>query len=150
MGLGHVAGDVGRGLVAGAVGTALMTASSTLEAKLEDREPSTVPAQAAEKVLGVDPVDDQAEARLSNSAHWAYGTAWGGVRGLLGALGLRGPTATLTHLGLVWGAGLVMLPKLRLAPKPTEWGAKTLALDLLHHSVYATGTGVAFAALERD
>lgn len=148
-GIGRVAGLVGRGLAAGAVGTAAMTASSTLEAKLRERSPSSAPADAAEKVLGVEPVDEESEARLSNAVHWAYGTGWGAARGILAAMGLRGVEATGTHLALVWGSALTMLPKLGVAPPPQEWGPKELGIDLMHHAVYATATGLTFAALTR-
>ena len=81
MNLGEVAAAFGKGLFAGVAGTAAMTVSSTLEAKLRGRGASTAPAQAAAKVLGVEPVDEETMARFSNIVHWGYGTAWGGVRG---------------------------------------------------------------------
>jgi hypothetical protein len=46
-----------------------MTASSTLEAKLRGRGASLTPAQAAQKVLGVEPIDEGSEARFSNLVH---------------------------------------------------------------------------------
>lgn len=42
-----------------------------------------------------------------------------------------------------------MLPKLGVAPPPSEWGPKGLGIDLMHHAVYAGATGLAFAALTR-
>ncbi len=44
MRVGDLAGSVGKGLVAGLVGTAAMTVSSSLEAELRRRAPSTAPA----------------------------------------------------------------------------------------------------------
>jgi hypothetical protein len=77
-GPGGVAVAIGRGLVAGAIGTAAMTVSSTLEQKAREREASTAPADAAMKVLGIESFcDDGAKSRFSNAVHWAYGTAWG-------------------------------------------------------------------------
>ena len=55
MKLGDVAADIGKGLFAGAIGTAAMTVSSTLEMQIRDRPPSSAPADAAAKVLGVEP-----------------------------------------------------------------------------------------------
>lgn len=80
-------------MVAGVVGTAAMTVSSTLEAKLRGREPSTTPARAA-------------------VAHWGCGTGWGA------------------------------------APPAPKWGATEVAIDLWHHIVYATVTGLAYPWLE--
>ena len=150
MRTGDVAGAVGRGLVAGVAGTALMTVASTIEMKVQGREASTAPADAAANVLGVKPTGDDGKARFSNVVHWAYGTSWGALRGVLGALGLTGPAAAGAHFAAVWGSGLVMLPALGVAPPLKEWGAKALATDAFHHLVYAAATSVAFAALDRS
>lgn len=149
MRLGDVAGAVGKGLAAGVVGTAAMTVSSTLEAKVRQREPSTAPARAAAKVLGVKPTSEAAEARFSNLVHWGYGTGWGAVRGLLAGVGLPPAAATAGHLGSVWGSELVMLPALGVAPPVREWGGKELAVDGLHHLVYVVGTSLAYLLLDR-
>ena len=99
--LGDVAAAFGKGIFAGVAGTAVMTLSSTIEMKLRGRPASSAPAQAATKVLGVQPIEEESEARFSNLVHWGYGSAWGGARGLLGAAGLSGPVATAAHLGAV-------------------------------------------------
>ena len=44
---GRLMEPLGRGLIAGLIGTAAMTVSSTAEAKLSGRGPSTTPAAAA-------------------------------------------------------------------------------------------------------
>src|SRR5919199_6673996 len=98
MKLGDVAADVGKGLFAGAAGTAAMMVSSTLEMKIRGRQGSSAPAQAAGKVLGVEPKGEAEEARFSNLVHWGYGTSWGAVRGLIGAAGFEGPGAAAAHL----------------------------------------------------
>jgi hypothetical protein len=147
--LGDVAAAFGKGVFAGLAGTAVMTLSSTIEMKVRGRPPSSTPALAAAKVLGVEPVDEEAKARFSNLVHWGYGTAWGGARGLLAAAGLSGPAATTAHLGAVWGSEQVMLPALGVTPPLTEWGVKEVAIDELHHLVYAGATGVAYSLLDR-
>ena len=147
--LSHLTGAIGKGLVAGLVGTAAMTASSTLEMKLRGRGGSDAPAKAAGKVLGVEPKGDEGKERFSNIVHWGYGTSWGAVRGLLGAAGLRGPAATAAHFATVWGTELKMLPALEVAPPPQEWGAAELAVDALHHAVYAAAAGAAYEYIER-
>ncbi len=149
MKVGDVAGAVGKGLVAGAVGTAAMTISSTIEAKVRKREGSTAPADAAAKVLGVEPADDAAKARFSNLVHWAYGSSWGGVRGVLGGAGLTGPTGAAVHFGALWGSELVMLPTLEVAPPVSEWGSTELAIDAWHHLVYVVATSLTYSALVR-
>lgn len=146
---GNLAAAVGKGLFAGAIGTAAMTASSMIEMKIQNRAGSSAPADAAAKVLGVKPVDEDAEARFANIVHWGYGIGWGSVRGILGAAGLSGPAATAAHFATVWGSEQVMLPALDVAPPITEWGAQEIAVDALHHIVYAVATGIAYSALDR-
>ncbi len=149
MKLGQVAGAVGKGLFAGVVGTAAMTLSSTIEAKMNEREPSSAPADAAGKVLGVQPRNPEGRERFSTAVHWGYGTGWGAARGLIAATGLQGSAATAAHFATVWGTSMVMLPRLGVAPPPTEWGAQQLATDALHHAVYAVATGVAYRFIDR-
>ena len=150
MSIGDIAANVGKGLFAGVAGTAVMTVSSTLEMKLSGRGASQTPAEAAEKVLKVEPEDEGAEAQFSNLVHWGYGTGWGAVRGLLASAGLSGPVATAAHLGLVWGAEQIILPALDVSAPVFKYGSKATATDLLHHVVYATATGLAYSYLDRS
>ncbi len=149
MKLGDVAADVGKGLFAGLFGTVAMTVSSTAEMKIRGRPASNAPAVAAGKVLGVEPKDEEGEARFSTLVHWGYGTGWGAVRGLVGTAGLEGPAAAAAHFGAVWGAEQVMLPALNVAPPFWTWGAKEVGIDAFHHLVYATATSVAYSVLDR-
>ena len=143
-----LADHIGRGLVAGFAGTAAMTLSSTLEAKLRGRPASSAPARATAKVLGIKTFEDgRAEARFNDLSHWGYGTGWGVVRGLLGAFGLSPRAATVAHGAAVYGAAQVTLPALDIAPPSIFWGAREVAIDALHHAVYAAATGAAYAAI---
>lgn len=150
MKLGDVAAAVGKGLFAGAAGTVAMTASSTLEAKLRERGSSSAPADAAGKVLGVQPRDPDGQARFATVVHWSYGTSWGAVRGLLHAAGLDGANAAAAHFAAVWGSAQVMLAVLDIAPPPWKTPPKEIAIDAFHHAVYAAGTELAFVALQRS
>ena len=150
MGIGTLASSVGKGLFAGLAGTAAMTTSSTFEMKVRGRAGSSAPAGAAQKVLGVEPVDDAAKERFSNLVHWGYGTGWGAVRGVLGAAGFSGVPATMLHFLAVWGSETVMLPTLGVTPPITEWGAKEVGIDVLHHLVYALSTNAAYEWMDAD
>ena len=145
--LGHAASSFGKGLAAGLFGTAVMTAVQMVEMKIQDREPSTAPADAVKKIFGIEPKDEQAEQRLAQLVHFAYGTAWGGMRGLLDEAGLGRVGGPLTHFAAVWGAAAAMLPALDLAPPPSEWSKEQIATDALHHAVYAAATSAAYAWL---
>ena len=66
----ELATSIGKGLVAGVAGTAAMTVSSTVEAKLRGRPFSTAPADAAAKVLGIKEFSSEAaHSRFSNLVH---------------------------------------------------------------------------------
>ncbi len=64
----NVAGAVGKGLIAGFAGTAAMTVSSTLEAKLRGRAPSDAPARATAKMLGIKEFEDAVAQRASTTS----------------------------------------------------------------------------------
>jgi hypothetical protein len=143
-----LASSIGRGLVAGLIGTASMTVSSTVEARLRQRKPSSAPARATAKVLGITSfADDIAQARFNDLAHWGYGTGWGAVRGLLDAVGLPPRTATVAHGAAVWGSAQVTLPALDIAPPAIFWAPMEIAIDAFHHMVYAIATGIAYELL---
>ena len=141
----HIASSIGKGLVAGFIGTAAMTASSTLEARLRQRKLSSAPARATAKVLGIASFeDDRAHARFNDLSHWGYGTGWGVVRGLLGASGMSPAAATAAHGAAIWGSAQVTLPALEIAPPIVFWPKEEIAIDAFHHAVYSVAAGVAY------
>jgi len=71
-------------------GVAAMTAAQTIEMRISGRPPSMVPGHVASKLLGLDPKDDEALARISMRMHWAHGMTHGLVRAAIGRTGLRG------------------------------------------------------------
>lgn len=142
----RLASGVGRGILAGIVGTAAMTLSSTIEMKLRQREPSTAPAQAASEVLGFR-VWKQDQEKFANIVHWQYGSSIGALRGLFSAMGLHEPLASGVFFAAVWGTALAMVPRLTDAPPVKEWGPEELAIDGFHHLVYAVATSLAIGTL---
>lgn len=143
----RLASALGRGLLAGLVGTAAMTVSSTLEAKFSGRGSSSTPADAVEKVVGIEPTSDHGEKRLNNLAHWGYGTGWGLARGALDLVGLRGLPASVAHFGLVFGGEQVLLPALGVAKPTPSYGVEATLTDTLHHTVYAGVAGLTYDLL---
>lgn len=146
--LGELAGAIGKGLLAGLAGTAAITLSQMIEMKITKREPSEAPVKVASQVTGAAPADESQKGKLSNEIHYAYGTSWGVVRGLLGLAGLKGLPATLVHFGAIWATELIMLPKYDAAPPVDEQEPKSVAIDALHHAVYAVAAGLAYDALD--
>jgi hypothetical protein len=145
----RIANGIGKGLVAGFAGTAAMTVSSTLEARLRRRPASSAPARATAKVLGIKEFDgDVAQARFNDLSHWGYGTGWGVVRGLLAAAGLSPRAATAAHGAAIYGAAQVTLPALEIAPPVVFWPREEIAIDAFHHAVYTAATGLAYVLID--
>ena len=147
--LEKIADGIGKGLLAGFAGTAAMTISSTLEARLRHRPASSAPARATAKVLGIKEFDgDLAEARFNDLSHWGYGTGWGVVRGLLAAAGLPPRAATAAHGAAIYGAAQLTLPALDIAPPAIFWPKEEIAIDAFHHAVYTAATGLAYQLID--
>jgi hypothetical protein len=144
----RLASAIGKGAVAGLAGTAAMTVSSTVEAKLRKRQFSTTPARAAQRVLGIKEFDSPRDlSRFSDLVHWGYGTGWGVVRAVLREFGLGPTLATPAHFAALYASELVTLPALDVTPPVTMWGREDLAIDVFHHAVYATATALAYERL---
>ncbi len=146
-----LAGGIGKGVLAGLAGTAAMTISSTVEAKLRSRAFSTAPAKAAAKVLGIAEFEDErAEARFSDLVHWGYGTSWGVALGVMRGMGFSPKLAASAHFAAVWGAAAVMLPAFEVAPPVPFWEPEDIAIDVFHHLVYAGAASFAYQRLTRE
>lgn len=149
MSVGGVASSVGKGLLAGLAGTAAMTVSSTLEAKLSGRGASDTPSQAVQAAFKIRPADDSGEWLLETLGHWGYGTAWGAIRGLLASAGLSGSGAALAHFGIVWGGEQAVMPLTGVGSPTPAYGVSATATDVFHHAVYAAATSAAYEWIDR-
>ena len=132
-----------RGILAGVIGTVFMNLSSETEMHLRGRQPSVIPARAANKVLsivGVPQLEGTALKVLSTWTHYLYGAAWGVVLWvLLLRLELSIAAALPLFFLIVWGTEQIELPALGLTPPSWKWGAKEVAIDLWHHVIFAVG-----------
>jgi len=145
-------GAVARGLAAGAIGTAVMTAGQTAYYKITGAEGSMTPAEVAKRIIeGVlhrEVTDDQMQT-LNNAMHWFYGTSWGTVYGI--AAGDRSsPSALKGGLAFgtaVWAASLVHLPVMKLSPPIWEMPPSAIAPDWGFHALYGLGVAAAYRAL---
>ena len=145
---GSFGAALGRGIIAGLAGTAAITVSQMIEMKITGRKPSTAPADAASKVLDIKPSTNDDKQQFSQEVHWTYGTSWGIARALIASTGLEGIPASLLHFGAIWGTAMIIEPKLGVAPPVTEWEPKTIAIDALHHAVYAAVAGLVYDAID--
>jgi hypothetical protein len=143
-------GAIGTGVLAGVAGTAAMTVSSTVEARLRGRPNSTAPADAAGKVLGIagfrTPAARDAPSGAVAPVHEGREAV---ARGVLRSAGMGPASATAGHMAGVWGSEQVMLPALSVAPPITMWGRREIAIDGFHHLVYVLGTAAGYELLAR-
>lgn len=145
--LARVASGIGIGLVAGLVGTVVMTAAQMIEMQFSGREPSDTPYKAVKKTFGIEAQSDEAKELITNVTHFAYGSTWGIPRGIMAAMGTDSLAGTSAHFGAVWGTELGMLPAMDVIEPVTEWQPKAIAEDALFHAVYAIAAGLTADAL---
>jgi hypothetical protein len=146
---GDFAQAVGKGLVAGDAGTVAVTASRLLAQLLLGDEMPTAAAEAAEKLVGVEPADQGSEQRLGTITHFLYGSVWGIARAVMELVGLRAWRATAAHLGAVEASAETILPALDLGPPPSRVPPKDIAMNTVHHGIYAITTAGALRFLDR-
>lgn len=135
---------VGRGVLAGLAGTAVMTVfQKCVEMPLTGRADSYAPADFAQRVLPLHPEDAEARKRLNYLTHFALGTGWGAVYGLAARAGLHGRRAVLTVFAVMYTGDLALNTALGLY-KPTTWSRTDWAIDVGDKFVQAAATGAAF------
>jgi uncharacterized membrane protein YagU involved in acid resistance len=157
------------GLVAGAVGTAVMDLvwfqryrrgggqSSFVEwefsAGLNSWEAAPAPAHVGRLMFETvtrRSLGGRYAAVTNNAVHWTYGIFWGGLYGLLGWAFLGRNVAWGLAFGfVVWASSYVTLPLLGLYKPMWQYDLKTLARDLSAHLAYGLGAAGAFALLAR-
>lgn len=150
-----------RGLLAGAAGTGAMTAWQELAKRLKgdadrdgdaDRwEQAPAPAKVGKRFLeGLfrQRVGPEHIGVLTVVMHWTYGTAWGGVYGLVQeTLRARPLLHGVVFGSSVWAMSYVQLVPMGIYEPPWNYSAKELAEDLSYHLVYGAGVALAYEGL---
>ncbi len=143
----------GIGLLAGLAGTAAMTIAQGAEFALTDAEPSSAPADVADKLTrraGRGRLKRRHRRAANQGMHWLYGASWGVPYGIVAAGGEVPPEVSGPVFGLlVWGAGLAQLPALGIAAPPWKRSPVSLASEAFFHVVYGMGAGAAVRVLTR-
>jgi hypothetical protein len=149
--------SIGKGLLAGAAGTAAMTAYQLAVAKAQGKPltkpvphrwaDAPAPAQVAKRLAGAigegQRFTREDVPKLTNAMHWLYGTGWGAAYALLGR-----PNGALFGTG-VWVAAYAELVPMGIYAPPWKYPAKDLAVDFSYHLVYGAAVQGAYAALSR-
>jgi hypothetical protein len=142
-----LAATVGRGIVSGLAGTAVMTAfQKFVEMPLTGRADSFAPAHFAQKVLPIRPSSGSGLQRLNYVTHFALGTMWGAGYGFVAHAGLRGPRAVAAVFGVVYSGDVLLNTALGLY-QPTTWSRGDWAVDVVDKLIQAAATGAVFEAV---
>jgi len=137
-------------LVAGLIGTAIMTLSQIIEMKIRNRKASFTPAIGVSKIFGInfEKLSLKSKTNLNNAVHWGYGTVWGLFMVIFYLTGLNNlGYMILSYYVVMWGHGLILLPALGLADPPWKWKRSDLYLDAFHHLILAIFTVLAYVYL---
>jgi hypothetical protein len=157
-----ILGAAARGLAAGVAGTAVMTAYQLAVRKARgERLDTPVPRTWAEAPAPAQVVKKAAEAvghgrdvtkkdvpAITNALHWAYGTSWGIVYGLIARRAAPRAASGGALLGsALWGASYAELVPLGVYEPPWRYPPQELALDLSYHLVYGAAVAGVYEAL---
>ena len=141
------AAALGRGVVSGLAGTAVMTAFQKLvEMPLSGRTDSFAPAAFAERVLPIPRQHGAARRRLNDATHYALGTIWGGAFAVASRAGLRGQRAVAVVFPAVYAGDLLFNTALGLYA-PSSWSKRDWLVDVVDKLVQAEATGAVFDRL---
>ena len=151
------------GLLAGAVGTVCLDAVQYLKyrraggtesprawefAPVDGWETAPVPGQAARRVIEgftQRKLPDRSAWLTSTIAHWAYGSAFGAMYGIVAGSARRPHPAYGVPFGAaVFANDYIALPVAGLYQPIWKYDAKSLAWDLGGHLAYGAGTGITF------
>jgi hypothetical protein len=139
-----LAGNVGRGILAGVAGTAVMTAfQKFVEMPIAGRDDSYAPADFAERVLPVHPKTPEDRTRLNYITHFSLGGMWGTAYGIAATAGLRGQKAVNAVFVAVYTGDVILNTALGLY-QPRKWTRQDWVVDVVDKYVQAQATGAIF------
>ena len=138
---------LGRGLVAGLAGSAVMTGFQKLvEMPLTGRGDSYAPLKLATKLLPIRPGTQGQRDAVNYATHLGLGGAFGVAHGLAERAGLRGQRAVAAVFGALYGGDLAINTALGLYA-PARWTRRDWAIDVANKLVLAEACAAAYARL---
>ncbi|CAA9399783.1 hypothetical protein [uncultured Nocardioides sp.] len=136
-----------QGMVAGAVGAAVMTAGEKLEQRLTGRPDSYVPARVLARLTGLPERPPRQSRGLNLAMHYGQGALAGVLRSLMAQVGLRGPVASAKFAVLRLTNDQILENATGVGAPPQTWPRQELVADVVHKAVYAFATGLVADAL---
>lgn len=137
-----------RSVLAGAAGTATLTAAYGLERRLRrrttgplDYDDSLVPGRIVASVMHLPHVTGREEHDLGMALRWGYGSAFGLLHGILRRR-WREPLAATAFGSVLMTATFTLFPLLGRTPPPWRWGPDVLATSVGTHVAYVSAAAV--------
>jgi hypothetical protein len=144
-----------RSILAGAAGTAALTAFYAVERRLRsdtsgplDYDDSLVPGGIVVSILHLPHVMAREEDELGLLLRWSYGSVFGLGHGLLRRR-LAEPWASAVFGGVLMTATLTLFPLLGRTPPPWRWPRGFLATSFASHAAYVVAVGLVDDRLAR-
>jgi hypothetical protein len=142
-----------RCVLAGAAGTAALTASYEIEHRLRPRvagpldyDDSLVPGQIVASIMHLPHVTGREEQELGLALRWGYGSVFGVWHGVL--LRRAGePVASAAFGATLMTATLTLFPLLGRTPPPWRWPKSVLATAFGTHAAYVAGVAAVNGAV---
>jgi hypothetical protein len=142
--------SLARGVIAGVVGTAVMTAfQKFVEMPITGREDSFAPANFAEKILPIEADNEQERQRLNWATHFALGAMWGTAFGIAGRNGLHGQKAVAAVFPTLYMGDVLLNTALGLY-EPSSWSTRDVVIDVVDKLVQAEATGAIFDRMSQS
>jgi hypothetical protein len=136
-----------QGVVAGAVGAAVMTVGEKLEQRLTGRPSSFVPARTLGRLTGVPDRTAEGSTALNWTMHYGQAIALGPLRSLMAQVGLRGPLSSSKFAVVRLTNDQIFENATGVGAPPQTWPRSELVVDVLHKAVYAFAVGAVADAL---
>ncbi len=145
-----------RSVLAGAAGTATMTAAYAGERRLRksrhhgplDYDDSLVPGKIVATVMHLPHVTDKEDQELGLLLRWSYGSAFGLLHGKLRRV-VGEPWASALFGGTLITATFTLFPLLGRTPPPWRWPPDMLATSLGTHAAYVAAVAAVDDAVRR-
>jgi hypothetical protein len=130
-----------EGVVAGAVGVAVMTLGEKVEQRFSGRPDSYMPARVLERLLRLPEAPGRQPEPLNWTMHGGQAVVLGVLRSVMANAGLRGPWSSAMFAVVRLTNDQILENATGAGAPPWTWPRRELAVDLLHKAVYAYATG---------
>ena len=140
---------IAASLLAGFLGTAIMTGSQLIEMRIRNRKASVTPGKAVAKILGIKfgKFSNKNQHRFSDSIHWIYGTAWGLFMIIYMYVMVSWLQAFTIFYAIIWLQGVIVMSALKIAPPFWKWKLSDNVAELIHKAVYSVSVTTIFFLL---